>query len=48
MNEFVFSDMNVGEDRLRMGYTPLYNEEGEQVAILQLATFENELWSYQK
>lgn len=43
-SEFVFSDMNVGEDRLRMGYTSLYNEKGEQVAILQLATFENELW----
>ena len=25
-SEFVFSDMNVGEDRLRMGYTSLYNE----------------------
>ena len=47
-NEFVFSDMNVGEDRLRMGYTPLYNEKGEQVAILQLATFENELWVIRK
>jgi len=43
-NEFVFSDMNVGEERLRMGYTPLYNEKEELVAILQLATFENELW----
>jgi len=43
-DEFVFSDMNVGEDRLRLGYTALYNGKGEQVAILQLATFENELW----
>lgn len=47
-NEFVFSDMNVAEDRLRMGYTSLYNENGEQVAILQLATFENELWIIRK
>jgi len=47
-NEFVFSDRNVGEDRLRMGYTSLYNEKGEQVAILQLATFENELWIIRK
>jgi signal transduction histidine kinase len=43
-NEFVFRDVNIGEDRLRMGYVSLYNEKGEQVAILQLATFENELW----
>jgi signal transduction histidine kinase len=42
--EPVFSDMNVKEDRLRMGFVPLRNKNGEQIAILQLATFENELW----
>ena len=44
-HDFTFRDMNVGEDRLRIGYIPLYNEVGDQIAILQLATFENELLS---
>jgi signal transduction histidine kinase len=42
-NEFTFKDDNVGEDRLRMGVLPLYNENGKVVAIIQVATFENEL-----
>jgi signal transduction histidine kinase len=42
-NDFTFSDINVGEDRLRMGVRPLYNENGKVVAIIQVATFENEL-----
>jgi signal transduction histidine kinase len=43
LNEVKFSDLDVGEDRLRMGYQSLLNERGDEVAILQLATFETEL-----
>jgi len=42
-NDFTFSDVNVGDDRLRMGVQPLYNENGKVVALIQVATFENEL-----
>jgi len=42
-NDFTFSDVNVGDDRLRMGVRPLYNENGKVTALIQIATFENEL-----
>jgi signal transduction histidine kinase len=42
-NEVKFSDLDVGEDRLRMGCQSLPNERGDEVAILQLVTFETEL-----
>jgi len=42
-NDFTFSDINIGEDRLRMGVRPLYNENGKVIALIQIATFENEL-----
>jgi signal transduction histidine kinase len=41
--DFAFGDLNVGDDRLRMGVLPIYNENGEVTAIIQIATFENEL-----
>jgi signal transduction histidine kinase len=42
-NEIKYSDLDLGEDRLRMGYKSLQNERGDEVAILQLVTFETEL-----
>jgi signal transduction histidine kinase len=42
-NEVKYSDLEVGEDRLRMGYRSLRNERGYEIAILQLVTFETEL-----
>ena len=42
-NEVKYSDLGLGEDRLRMGYQSLRNERGDEVAILQLGTFETEL-----
>lgn len=42
-DDVTFSDLSVGEDRLRIGYSLLYNQKQEKIAILQLATFENEL-----
>jgi signal transduction histidine kinase len=42
-NDFIFKDTNVGDDRLRMGVQPLFNENGKVVALIQVATFENEL-----
>jgi len=42
-NDFTFSDVNVGDDRLRMGVLPIYNENGKVAALVQIATFENEL-----
>jgi len=42
-NDFTFSDINIGNDRLRMGVRPLYNDNGKVTALIQVATFENEL-----
>jgi len=39
-NDFFYEDVEIGNDRLRLNYLPLYNREGEKVAIIQLATFE--------
>jgi signal transduction histidine kinase len=42
-NDFTSRDVNIGDDRLRIGLQPLYNESGKIVALVQVATFENEL-----
>lgn len=42
-SNYSFGYITVGDDKLRVGYFPLYNSGGRKVAIVQLATFETEL-----
>ena len=39
---FIFKDIDVDNDNLRVGFISLSSEEGKRVAILQLATFEKQ------
>jgi signal transduction histidine kinase len=41
--DFIYKDLAWGKDRLRMTFLNLYDNKGVKAAILQLATFENEL-----
>jgi signal transduction histidine kinase len=40
--DLFYEDMDIGDDRLRINYLPLNNDKGENVAFLQLSTFETE------
>lgn len=39
---FIFKDINVDDDNLRVGFISLLNDKGKRVAVLQLATFEKQ------